>query len=307
MAKLGFPYYSADTDRFQDIKIKRLKKEFSCTGYAVYQYILNEIYRVKGCYVHCDENMIFDISEYWGIKETLVKEIINYCCYVGLFNKELYKNGSILTSLSIQSRYTNMCKLTKRKTRIPEEINLLSEESTENSDKSEKTPIFSDKENKNRIEQNKENPPSIPPSDEEESSISLLKEELKTISCCKEDFNYILNIHAIAEPQSPIWKLIEEVKESRKIDFRLTADSYLIPSIRSLVKAGKLTIKQLPDNPLDAMMMQLRNLSISEKDIEIISNLAMGNYKAVFTAMQEVTASKGAIRIPGKFIISKLK
>ena len=44
MSKNGFSYYKAETDRFQDIKIKRLKKKYGCDGYAVYQYALNEIY-----------------------------------------------------------------------------------------------------------------------------------------------------------------------------------------------------------------------------------------------------------------------
>ena len=47
--KTGFPFYAADTDRFQDLRIKRLKKDMGCDGFAVYEYILNEIYRVKGC------------------------------------------------------------------------------------------------------------------------------------------------------------------------------------------------------------------------------------------------------------------
>ena len=46
MAKTGLSYYQAETDRFQDIKVKRLKKRYGCEGYAVYQYIQNEIYRV---------------------------------------------------------------------------------------------------------------------------------------------------------------------------------------------------------------------------------------------------------------------
>ena len=30
MSKNGFSYYKAETDRFQDIKIKRLKKKYGC-------------------------------------------------------------------------------------------------------------------------------------------------------------------------------------------------------------------------------------------------------------------------------------
>lgn len=40
MAKQGLSYYQAETDRFQDIKIKRLKKKYGCEGYAVYTYIV---------------------------------------------------------------------------------------------------------------------------------------------------------------------------------------------------------------------------------------------------------------------------
>ena len=51
IARKGFVYYRAETDRFFDIKIKRLRKEFSCQGYSVYDYFVNEIYRVEGCFM----------------------------------------------------------------------------------------------------------------------------------------------------------------------------------------------------------------------------------------------------------------
>lgn len=46
--KTGLSYYNVDTDRYQDMRIKRLKKDMGCRGVAVYDYILCEIYRVKG-------------------------------------------------------------------------------------------------------------------------------------------------------------------------------------------------------------------------------------------------------------------
>ena len=72
MAKTGLSYYQAETDRFQDIKVKRLKKRYGCEGYAVYQYIQNEIYRVEGCYIRFTDDQLFDVSEYWGIEEQRV-------------------------------------------------------------------------------------------------------------------------------------------------------------------------------------------------------------------------------------------
>ena len=67
MSKNGFSYYKAETDRFQDIKIKRLKKKYGCDGYAVYQYALNEIYRVDGSYIRWTEDQLFDCADYWGM------------------------------------------------------------------------------------------------------------------------------------------------------------------------------------------------------------------------------------------------
>lgn len=128
--KTGFSYYAVDTDRYQDIKIKRLKKDCGCAGFAVYEYILNEIYRVRGCVLEWDESTAFDVAEYWGLKESQVNEIVRYCCAVGLFDKELLSNGSVLTSPSIQSRYIEMCIRAKRKEiKIPEEYDIIPEES----------------------------------------------------------------------------------------------------------------------------------------------------------------------------------
>ena len=126
-AKTGLSYYSVDTDRYQDIKIKRLKKVFGCQGIAVYDYILCEIYRVQGCFLEWDESTAFDVAEYWGLKESLVNEIVKYCASVGLFDKELLCSG-IVTSRSIQERYLDFCARAKRKSySIPEKIKLTEE------------------------------------------------------------------------------------------------------------------------------------------------------------------------------------
>ena len=123
--KIGLSFYRVDTDRYMDIRIKRLKKTFGCQGIAVYDYVLCEIYRVKGCFVEWDESTAFDVAEYFGLKEEVVKEIVKYCAHVGLFDKELLKRG-IITSASIQRRFLTMSARANRKdTKIPSEVNLL--------------------------------------------------------------------------------------------------------------------------------------------------------------------------------------
>lgn len=164
--KTGFAYYSADTDRFLDIRIKRLKKDLGCTGFSVYEYILNEIYRVKGCFLVWDESTAFDVAEYWGLKENTVNEIVNYCGSVGLFDKELLSRGGVLTSRSIQSRFIEMCVRAKRKDfKIPEEYQIIPEESIKIP---EESPQNAGSLPQNKVKESKEElPPLIPPKGDE--------------------------------------------------------------------------------------------------------------------------------------------
>ena len=97
IARKGFEYYRAETDRFRDIKIRKLRKEHSCAGYAIYQYVLNEIYRVEGCYIRFTQDELFDCAEYWNMREEEVLRIINYCTETGLFNAGIWKQYGILT------------------------------------------------------------------------------------------------------------------------------------------------------------------------------------------------------------------
>lgn len=127
--KVGLSYYSVDTDRYMDIRIKRLKKDYGCRGLAVYDYILCEVYRVRGCFTEWDESTAFDVAEYLGLKESNVAEIVKYCGVVGLFDEELLSRG-IITSASIQRRYLEMCSRAKRKNiKIPEVCHIIPEES----------------------------------------------------------------------------------------------------------------------------------------------------------------------------------
>lgn len=127
--KTGLNYYTIDTDRYQNRRIKRLKKVLGCQGIAVYDYVLCEIYRVQGCFLEWDNDTAFDVAEYYGLKETQVQNIVQYCGAVGLFDKTLLSRG-IITSASIQRRYLDMCIRAKRKdVEIPEKCRIIPEES----------------------------------------------------------------------------------------------------------------------------------------------------------------------------------
>lgn len=124
MTRNGLTYYQADTDRFQDIKIKRLKKRYGCEGYAVFNYVQNEIYRVEGCFIYFDEDQAFDCAEYWNLTEERVLEIINFCAEISLFDRTIWKQQGILTSAYIQGKYAEICRRAKKRIIIPETIAL---------------------------------------------------------------------------------------------------------------------------------------------------------------------------------------
>jgi len=125
----GFIYYSVDTNRYQDLRIKRLKKDRGCAGLCVYDYILCEIYRVKGCFIQWDANTAFDVADYFGIEEETVTEIVQYCCSIGLFDEGLLSRTGNLSSQAIQTRFLEWSKKAKRvDAKLPEECTILPEE-----------------------------------------------------------------------------------------------------------------------------------------------------------------------------------
>lgn len=170
--RVGLSYYSVDTDRYLDIRIRRLVKAFGCDGIAVYDYLLCNIYRVKGCFAAWDESTAFNVAEYLRLKESVVLEIVRYCGVVGLFNKELLSRG-IITSAAIQGRYIDTCIRAKRKNlEIPEFCRILPEETAKLPEESPNTPEFCREVKKSIISspyvEDINNPPLYPPEGEED-------------------------------------------------------------------------------------------------------------------------------------------
>lgn len=374
MAKQGFSYYKAETDRFQDIKIKRLKKKYRCTGYAVYQYVLNEIYRVRGYYLKFTEDHLFDVSEYWDIEEELVTEIIGYCAEIGLFSAQLWQDCSVLTARSIQSRYLDICKVCKKTPAIEEDYRLVPPEvaapapqplpslfpeegrpamriishSAEEApparavapvadvgvegagrqvlaqleaseakavsegfqklpETSGKTPEECDKSIKSY--RSKTNSSSNSPSEaEDKASLSSEKERLRlllqSMSIAADDARWIGTIERIEAADSPLWVLAEEVKKSGG---RLTVCSYLMPSLRSLVAAGRLKVRQQAVDTSEELRQMLRQAKVPSYDVEKILSAADGQERVLREAIEEVRRSKGKITMPARYLLSKLR
>lgn len=381
MAKQGFSYYKAETDRFQDIKIKRLKKKFRCAGYAVYQYLLNEIYRVQGYCLQFTDDHLFDVSEYWGIGEEEVTEIIDYCTEIGLFNARLWKEKGVLTARSIQTRYIDICKVCKKTPVIEEGLRLVETEKAaavpeplpqlfplaeqspmrivpkaavaadgaaavtaqaetgaegagkrvlseleakeaeavpaefRNSPESfrkfpETSGNFSEECDKSIKSYANKNSSSNSPSREAEDKASLssgkkrLDSLLKGLSVCPDDARWIGTIEGIDADGSPLWALADEVRQSRG---RLTVCSYLMPSLRSLVAAGRLTVRRQEADTSEELRRMLRQVKVPSYDLERVLVAAQGQERALREAIDEVRRSKGKINMPARYILSKLR
>lgn len=122
--KTGLEYFSLDVDILSDIKIKKLiRRKGGGRALSVYIALLCQIYK-KGYYFDYDEDTSFLLSVDLDEEENYVEDIIKYCIEIGLFDMEIYKEHSVLTSRTIQERFTYVCKTTQRKVSI-ENYNLL--------------------------------------------------------------------------------------------------------------------------------------------------------------------------------------
>lgn len=389
MAKQGFSYYKAETDRFQDIKIKRLKKRYHCVGYAVYQYVLNEIYRVRGYFLRFTEDHLFDVSEYWDIDEEDVTAIIGYCAEIGLFNAQLWQEKGVLTGRSIQARYIDICKVCKKAPVIEEDIRLVAAEqavsappplpslfpgeefppmrivsgrmgaeaaggsegtaslqedtprraavavaeetppqgvgtavlaeleAAEARDVSEgfqkfpetsgKTPEESDKSIKSYTSET--NPSSDSPREEaDKASLSRDRKRLRlllqSVGCIDQDWRWICTIEGIEAEASPVWQLVNELKASGG---RQTFGGYVMPSLRSLVAAGRLRIRPQTVDTAAELRRLLQGVKVPSYDIERVLKAAAGLEPVLREAIAEVRRSKGKITMPGKYLMAQLR
>ncbi|CAA0230195.1 DUF4373 domain-containing protein [Tenacibaculum maritimum] len=124
--KTGLAYFNVETDIFHNRKVRRLLKNYGASGFLIYTYVLTEIYRDKGHFIEWDEDTAFDVADSLRVKETLVNDVVLYCCSVNLFNKELLKNEGVITNLRIQKFWKRVVKAAGRKsTSINPNINLL--------------------------------------------------------------------------------------------------------------------------------------------------------------------------------------
>ena len=112
-SKFGLDKVISSTDRFNDIRIKRLKRAFGCNGICVYDFLICEIHKAQGFYIELSDDLIFIASDYFCVEEDDIKNIIDFCVSVKLFDADMYKQG-ILTSESIQQDFNETRKVCRK-------------------------------------------------------------------------------------------------------------------------------------------------------------------------------------------------
>ena len=129
----GLLYFPFDTDFFQDTKIRMLRTRHGTDGIAVYLYLLCLIYK-NGYYVVYDEDLLLIMSGDLNISEDSTRLIISFLISRSLLyeikDSTLAVSDTVLTAKSIQERYQEAKKGSKRDIFVDADYWLLPEEKT---------------------------------------------------------------------------------------------------------------------------------------------------------------------------------
>lgn len=104
-SRIGLDYFPLDTTILNDIKIRRIKKQFGAEAFLLYISLLCDIYS-NGYYIEATDDCLFDQGEKLRIPENSVLEIILACVKIGLFCGEFFMEDHILASKSIQNSFS---------------------------------------------------------------------------------------------------------------------------------------------------------------------------------------------------------
>lgn len=116
MAKEGIETFLLDCRNDDDLA--ELEAEFGIKGFAVIVRLWQKIHNEKGYYCEWIERSPSLFLSNWfggnsGVDINLINEVVNKAIKIGIFNENVFKEYSILTSELIQERY--LCAVKRRK------------------------------------------------------------------------------------------------------------------------------------------------------------------------------------------------
>lgn len=102
--KKGIDYFSHDVNMKEDIKIKLLRAKFGLTGYAVYNLLLEDIYK-NGYFLQLNEDYVLIFSSENNIEVEQFESMVEFMISRQLFSEVVYNKYNVLTSKRIQSDF----------------------------------------------------------------------------------------------------------------------------------------------------------------------------------------------------------
>lgn len=109
----GLSYFPFDVNFFSDKKIKSLKAHYGAEGIVLYLYCLCEIYR-DTYYAKIDDDFIDCAADDLGFSVDKIRQIMKFFCKRSLFDDTLFTADTILTAKSVQRRYQEAHRGSKR-------------------------------------------------------------------------------------------------------------------------------------------------------------------------------------------------
>ena len=121
--KQGIDYAGWDVDIFEnDPKIDTLIEAQGWLGFSVYFYLCQKAYASNGYYYpwSYDNSATTARRMGGGIRSETVKQTVDVCLRIGLFDRRLFDLGGVLTSRGIQRRFAHVVKNQRRKRKTVE-------------------------------------------------------------------------------------------------------------------------------------------------------------------------------------------
>lgn len=109
--KLAAQYFTHDADMRNDVKVKALRRKFSHTGYAVWNYLLEVLTDVEAFEIEFDDVTRELLAADFDVSIQELSDIVEYCCKIGL----LQQDGARLFSAAHQRRFQGIIERFQRR------------------------------------------------------------------------------------------------------------------------------------------------------------------------------------------------
>lgn len=118
--KPGIDYFPLSSSFLQDRKVRRITRRFQASGVSALITIYSLIYQEKGFYINWNEDTLFDLAQDAFCTEQEIKDIIEECLVVEIFDRKIFELHQILTSRAIQEQYLKIITDARRKAHFPQ-------------------------------------------------------------------------------------------------------------------------------------------------------------------------------------------